>query len=153
MAYAGLIPDPTGLFPIFHTGLTPVPFFIQVSFQIQKFQIFTQIQTFKFIHFLIFYAGLIPDPKIHKRESSVSLSSPHTDAITFSVMSCDLPGNYSNSTMTSLTLSATGEFFSCSGGSEKSSFTSIPLDEVERGLDLKGTEKGITYREVVIKIM
>ncbi len=59
--------------------------------------------------------------------------------------SCDLPG-HGHSRMTSLTLSSTGEFFICDGERERSSVASLPLEDVERGLDLRGTEKGLRGR-------
>lgn len=89
-------------------------------------------------------SGLIPDPKIEKRKSSCLPSPSSEDSIPLTTRLCDLPGHRGDghSRITSLTLSASGEYFSCLGGSEKSSFSSILLEEVERGLDLKGTEKG-----------
>ena len=91
-------------------------------------------------------SGLIPDPKIERRKDS-SLPSPcgsDDSGIILSTMACDLPGNRrsGHSRITSMTLSASGEFLSCFGGSKKGSFNSITLEEMERGLDLKGTEKG-----------
>lgn len=91
-------------------------------------------------------SGLIPDPKIEKRKDSCLPSPSGSDdsGILMSTMASDLPGNRTNghSRITSLTLSASGEFLSCFGSSEKGSFNSITLEEMERGLDLKGTEKG-----------
>ena len=94
------------------------------------------------------FTGLIPDPKIEKRKDS-SLPSPVSDdeCVPLTTRSCDLPGNsmgLGHSRITSLTgLSSSGEFLRCVGASERDSINSIALEEVERGLDLKGTEKGV----------
>ena len=93
---------------------------------------------------LINSVGLIPNPKIHKRRSPLSTTPTIEESLPLATRPYDLPGHRSNghSRVTSLTLSSSGEFLSFLVGSEKNLFTSIPLEEIERGLDLKGTEKG-----------
>lgn len=65
---------------------------------------------------------------------------------------CDPHGNGggSDSRITSLTLSASGEFLGYFGGEKRDPINSIHWEEVERGLDLKGTEKGILDGEEMI---
>ena len=91
--------------------------------------------------------GLVPDPVIQKRRaSSPTELTPSTSTITIPTTAKSSSFPESSRRRSFLTLSADGEFYN---SGERESIASLPLEEVERGLDLRVTEKGIVFRDTV----
>ena len=87
--------------------------------------------------------GLVPDPVVERRKP---IAHPTANPQPPASEGCDglsVPTSSSQHTrMSSLTLLSSGEFCNITGRLDRSSVSSSPLDDVERGLDIRGTEKG-----------
>lgn len=85
------------------------------------------------------YTGLVADPVVQKRKSPVHPAGTVTPPL---LTVDDVPCSPRHTRVSSFTLLSNGEFFNITGSLGSGSVSSSPLDDVERGLDLRGTEKG-----------
>jgi len=87
--------------------------------------------------------GLVPDPVVEKRKSPNHLATLLPSAASEGCDGSSVPASSSSHTrVTSFILLSNGEFCNITGRLDSGSVSSSPLDDVEKGLDLRGTEKG-----------